>query len=138
MADSIEPLGVSGILPSTGFDATASDYYSSEQESSISEYDQEATSMEPAGNSSRLRKPHKSIHIKKTQEPIVEPTVIPTTYASFRLSNAKVSFVVLFRCLKVPVINKSTHDKSGLTESGVYTLYCNYHGQSYSLKQGIL
>lgn len=95
-----EPLGISGILPSTDYDqGTASDSYISDPESSISEYDQKnreevegsvsKKDESPSSNSRIL----KSMHIHRTEVPTVEPTVIPTTFSSFRLSAAKVSSV---------------------------------------------
>lgn len=75
MADHLEP-----IAPGP------QDDYPSEPESSSSENDvREATSRTPSG---RPMKDHKSIHVKKTASDAlaVEPTVIPSTYAAFRLS----------------------------------------------------
>ena len=58
--------------------------YSSESESSSSENTRGATSSD--GNTRRPLRDHKSIHVKKTGVLGVEPTVIPSTYAAFRLS----------------------------------------------------
>ena len=91
MADNIESLEVSGILPSDSNQPIAADDY--EPNSSVSENDENSTGGEIEGVStfSSHRRSHKSIHVHRTQEPTVQPTIIPSTYASFRLSNVKVS-----------------------------------------------
>lgn len=85
-----EPLGISGILPSTGYDqGTARDLYISEPE--IEEYDHKTMREAEGSEVNNSREYPKSIQVHRTEVPTVEPTVIPTTFASFRLSAAKVS-----------------------------------------------
>lgn len=92
MAENIEPLEISAILPSTVLSqSTASDYYS-DSESYISENNitSEGAELSRPHDPSRQGKQHKSIHVQRTPLHPVEPTIIPTTYASFRLSVSKV------------------------------------------------
>jgi thioredoxin reductase len=77
-----EALGVSGIVPSTDFDATTSSS-SSESERSTSETESKIEASRD--HSKQLGRNHKSIHIKSTPVHTVKPTVIATTYASFKL-----------------------------------------------------
>ena len=87
MVMEFESLGISGIVPSADFDETTIEFRT---EGSTSEYDRN-TLRDIEDDSKPLRKNHRSIHIKKTPVHTVKPTIIATTYASFRLSTAQVS-----------------------------------------------
>ena len=94
MANNAEFLQISSIVPSNLSDQPAS----LNSESSGTEYD--GSDVEEAGETAAgyssseehpFRRQHHTIHAHRNDIATVEPTVIPTTYASFRLT--AVSFI---------------------------------------------
>ena len=77
MASNTESLGVSGILPSTTLtDQDANDLYNSEPVDDT---------REEVDSSATRRFDGRSIHVRRSQQSTIEPTIIPNTHASFRL-----------------------------------------------------
>lgn len=93
MTDNIESLQISGILPSS------EQPISTDPESSYSESDAGElieTGLSSNGVRGSFSRHHQTIHAQRTAVPTVEPTIIPTTYASFRLTSRVIHTRLLY------------------------------------------